>query len=107
MKTNANSVVAFIRAYREGQDWLLNPANKKAAIDLLIAEVPETPPDLAENTYALLVADPRGFDPGGKIDAAGSKRVLDLRRRYGPQGKTVMDIGRFVDESYFERAVRN
>jgi ABC-type nitrate/sulfonate/bicarbonate transport system substrate-binding protein len=107
IKNNPDSVVAFIRAYREGQEWLLTPDNKQQALELLIEQIPDTPRALAENTYELLVANPRGFDPGGKIDAAGAKRVLDLRRRYGPQGKTVMDIGRFVDESYFERAAKN
>lgn len=106
LKNNPDSVVAFIRAYRQGQEWLLAPANKQQAIDILIAEVPQTPPALAEGTYALLVTNPRGFDPGGKIDAAGAKRVLELRRRYGPPGKTVTDIGRFIDESYFARAAK-
>ena len=54
----------------------------------------------------MLVVDPKGFDPGGKMDAAGATRVLELRRRYGPQGKAAADISRFVDDSYFERAVR-
>ena len=53
-----------------------------------------------------MVADSHGFDSGGKIDLAGARQVLDLRRRYGPQGKAVADVGRFLDQSYFERAAR-
>jgi hypothetical protein len=37
---------------------------------------------------------------------AGAKNVLDLRRRYGPKGKTITDARHFVDESYFNRAVK-
>ena len=32
--------------------------------------------------------------------------VLELRRKYGPQGKPGTDVGRFIDESYFERAAK-
>jgi ABC-type nitrate/sulfonate/bicarbonate transport system substrate-binding protein len=105
-KGNADTVVAFIRGYRQGLAWLLAPANKQAAIAILIAEIPDTTPALAEESYALLVTDPHGFDAGGKIDQAGAKEVLALRRRYGPQGKPTTDIGRFIDESYFDRAAK-
>jgi ABC-type nitrate/sulfonate/bicarbonate transport system substrate-binding protein len=105
-KSNADAVVAFIRGYQQGLAWLRAPANKAAALDILIAEIPETTPALAEQNYALLVTDPRGLDAGGKIDDTGAKRVLELRRRYGPQGKPAADIGSFVDESYFARAAK-
>jgi ABC-type nitrate/sulfonate/bicarbonate transport system substrate-binding protein len=103
-KSNPEAVIAFIRGYRQGLDWLRVPANKQAALGALIAEIPETTPALAEESYALLVANPRGLDPGGMLDLAGVKRVLELRRQYGPPGRPAADIGRFIDESYFERA---
>jgi ABC-type nitrate/sulfonate/bicarbonate transport system substrate-binding protein len=105
-KANPDAIVGFIRGYRAGLDWLHVPANKQAALAILIAEIPDTSAALAEENYALLVSDPHGLDPGGKLDAAGVKRVLDLRRAYGPQGRPAAEIGRFVDESYFERAAR-
>ena len=105
-RSNADTIVAFIRGYREGLAWMRAPANKRAAIDVLRAEIPETTPAAAEQNYAILVADPKGFDAGGKIDPDGAKQVLELRRRYGPQGKSGIEIGRFIDESYFERAAR-
>jgi ABC-type nitrate/sulfonate/bicarbonate transport system substrate-binding protein len=105
-KANPDAVVGFIRGYRQGLDWLHVPANKQAALAILSAEIPETAPALAEQNYALLVSDPRGFDPGGKLDPVGVKRVLDLRRQYGPQGGAATEVSRFVDETYFERAAR-
>jgi ABC-type nitrate/sulfonate/bicarbonate transport system substrate-binding protein len=105
-KANADTVVAFIRGCRLGLAWLQAPVNKQAALDILRAEVPETTAAGAEENYALMVADPQGFDAGGKLDLLGVKRVLELRRQYGPQGKPEADIGRFIDESYFERAAR-
>ena len=106
VKNNPDTVIAFIRGYRQGLDWLLAPANKQAAIDILKAEIAGTTDAAAQENYDLMVAKPGGFDPGGKIDTAGARRVLELRRQYGPQGKPAADISRFIDESYFERAVR-
>jgi ABC-type nitrate/sulfonate/bicarbonate transport system substrate-binding protein len=105
-KNNADTLVGFIRAYRQGLDWLKAPANKQAAIEILRAEIPETSGPAGEQAYDFLVANPKGFDPGGKIDLAGAKHVLDLRRQYGPQGKPAADLKQFIDESYFERAVK-
>jgi ABC-type nitrate/sulfonate/bicarbonate transport system substrate-binding protein len=105
-KSNADTVVAFIRGYRAGLAWLKAPANKEAALAILRAENPDMTPAAAEQNYAILVVDPRGFDAGGKIDLAGARQVLALRRHYGPQGKAGNAVGRFIDESYFERAAR-
>ena len=105
-KNNADTVVGFIRAYRQGLEWLKVPGNKQQAMEILRAENPETTPAAAELTYNILVTNPKGFDVGGKIDFAGAKQVLELRRKYGPQGKPAVDIGRFIDESYFERAAK-
>jgi ABC-type nitrate/sulfonate/bicarbonate transport system substrate-binding protein len=105
-KQHPDVVVRYIRAYQAGQEWLLNPANKQEAIGLLRAEFPQTTPELGEATYKMLVASGKGYDPGAKIDMAGAKNVLDLRRKYGPKGKTINDVGHFIDESYFNQAVK-
>jgi ABC-type nitrate/sulfonate/bicarbonate transport system substrate-binding protein len=105
-KAHPDLVIAFIRGYRAGLDWLEAPPNKQAAIAVLRAELPQITEAEAEQNYALQVADPKGFDPGGKIDPAGAKAVFELRRRWGPQGKQAADVSRFIDESYFERAIR-
>ncbi len=103
-KNNADVVTGFIRAYRQGLDWLKDPANKPQAIAILRGEIAGTSETAGEEAYASLVLNPHGFDDGGKLDLAGAARVLELRRRYGPQGKPAADITRFIDESYFERA---
>jgi ABC-type nitrate/sulfonate/bicarbonate transport system substrate-binding protein len=105
-KQHPKVIVGYIRAYREGQEWLLNPANKAAAIALLVHEFPQTTPALAEATYNMLVASGKGYDAGAKIDMAGAKTVFDLRRKYGPQGKPIKDVSHFIDESYFDAAIK-
>ena len=44
--------------------------------------------------------------PGAKIIMAGAKTVFDLRRKYGPQGKAIKDVSHFIDESYFNTAIK-
>src|SRR5262245_3839225 len=65
-KANADTVVAFIRGYRAGLAWLKAPANKAAALAVLRAENAGMTEASAEENYAMLVANPQGFDPGGK-----------------------------------------
>ena len=103
---NADTIVRYIRAYRAGQDWLMNQANKEAAIAILKAEFPQMADNLAQASYKMMIVDNRGYNPGAKLDMAGARNVLELRRRYGPQGKTIADVAHFVDESYFNRAVK-
>jgi len=103
---NADTVIRYIRAYRAGQDWLMNQANKDAAIAILKAEFPQMQDNLAQATYKMMVIDNKGYNPGAKMNMAGAENVLDLRRRYGPKGKTVTNVARFIDESYFNQAVK-
>jgi hypothetical protein len=79
---------------------------RSAALDILRREMPEMTVASAVESYGLLIVDAKGFDPGGKIDAVGARRVFQLRRLYGPQGKGIPQVGYFIDESYFERAIR-
>ena len=83
------------------------PPTSRRRIDILRAELPETTPGRRPRRItASWSPHPKGFDAGGKLDLAGAKHVLELRRQYGPQGKTGTDIARFIDESYFERAAK-
>ena len=96
----------YIRGYMAGQAWLMDRKNKDAALAILKAEFPQMPDILSNNIYKLLVIDNTSYNPDAKIDMAGAKNVLDLRRRYGPKGKTVTDVAHFIDESYYNRAVK-
>jgi ABC-type nitrate/sulfonate/bicarbonate transport system substrate-binding protein len=105
-KQHGDIVVRYIRAYRAGQEWMMNPANKEAVIGILTAEFPQMSPKIAQTLYAKLITGKDAFDPGAKIGMAGSKTVLDLRRRYGPKGKSINDVSHFIDESYFNQAIK-
>ena len=88
-KKNADTVVGVIRAYRQGLEWLKSPANKQAAIDILRGEIAgDHAGRRARRPMTSWSPNPKGFDPGGKLDLAGARHVLELRRQYGPKGKS-------------------
>lgn len=105
-KQHRDLVIRYIRAWRAGLGWLNDPKNEQAAIALLVSKFPQTTPPLARATYEKMVASGKAFDPGGKLDLAGAKTVFDLRRRYGPQGKGASDVSQFIDESYYDAAIK-
>jgi ABC-type nitrate/sulfonate/bicarbonate transport system substrate-binding protein len=101
---NADTVVELIRAYRAALDWLYDPANIDRAVEILIAEMPNTTDEIARAAYALQVHPDRGFNRDGGIDLAGARTVMELRSRYRGISPPLADLDRYVDMSYFNRA---
>jgi ABC-type nitrate/sulfonate/bicarbonate transport system substrate-binding protein len=79
---NADTLVAYIRAYRESLHWTLDPANRGAAVAHLAKDF-GLPLEIAASTYDVL-ADPReGLYRDADIDVPGIQTVLDLRVENG------------------------
>jgi ABC-type nitrate/sulfonate/bicarbonate transport system substrate-binding protein len=90
---------AFLRGYREGLAWTLEPANRAAAEALLLARMPEIKPEAAAAVMQSLLSPRSGLTPDGGILHDGMKRVLELRSRYGG-GKPLTDPDRYLDLGY-------
>ena len=75
-------LVAFIRAYVQAIDWLYDPANHDEAIRILLKNMPQMAPGLAEETYRELLDPHTGFFRKGHISMPGIQTVLNLRTRY-------------------------
>jgi ABC-type nitrate/sulfonate/bicarbonate transport system substrate-binding protein len=103
-KQKPEKVQAYIRGYTEGLAWLSAPGNKEAAIALLRKNLPQMSPELAAQSYAVLI-NPRGFSPKAQIDIDGVKTVLDLRSRYGEPKKTLADPAKYYDPQYYNAAL--
>jgi ABC-type nitrate/sulfonate/bicarbonate transport system substrate-binding protein len=103
-KQNPEKVQAYIRGYTEGLAWLSAPGNKEAAIALLRKNLPQMSPELAAQSYAVLI-NPRGFSPKAQIDLDGVKTVLDLRSRYGEPKKPLADPAKYYDPQYYNAAL--
>ncbi|HEY7677367.1 MAG TPA: ABC transporter substrate-binding protein, partial [Candidatus Methylomirabilis sp.] len=62
-------------------------------------------PELAAKTYDVLLG-PGGFDPKAALDLDGVRTVLTLRSEYGQPTKELTDPMRYIDLSYYQRAVQ-
>ena len=61
------AMLGFLRGYKAGTDWLYDRANRDTVEALLIANIRDTTPALARQSYELLLADQGGLsrrDPG-------------------------------------------
>jgi ABC-type nitrate/sulfonate/bicarbonate transport system substrate-binding protein len=103
-KENAAKVEAYVRGYVRGLAWLSEPNNKEAAIAVLRKNLPQMSPELATQSYAVLI-NPRGFSPKAQIDLEGVKTVLELRSRYGKPAKVLDDPMKYYDPAFHAAAM--
>jgi ABC-type nitrate/sulfonate/bicarbonate transport system substrate-binding protein len=104
-KANSDSLVRYIKAVVEGRRWVLDPANKAEATQVLVERL-KLPPDIAAQSYAI-VADPtQGMAKDAKFDMEGFKNVLKLRAEIeGQWGGKPPAPDKFIDLSYYNKAI--
>ena len=105
-KSNEATLVAFIRGYVKSLDWLADPANRGEAVAIYRKYLPQATDASAGKAWDVLLAGPEGFQKKGKLDRAGIETVLKLRSEFGRPQKTLTDPSKYVDESYYEKALR-
>jgi ABC-type nitrate/sulfonate/bicarbonate transport system substrate-binding protein len=71
----------FLAAYNKSIAWLRDPANRKEAIDLMVA-VSKVAPDDVEKSYQFLVTG-RFLEPSGTISKAKLGKVVDALKELG------------------------
>jgi ABC-type nitrate/sulfonate/bicarbonate transport system substrate-binding protein len=102
---NPTLVKAFIRAYLKGLDWTLAPENRAKAAGLLQAKMPEIKLGIIDAVMTSLLSPRSGLTPRAAILPDGMQTVLDLRSRYGEGGKSLSDVDKYLDLSFYEDAV--
>jgi len=105
-KAHKQEVVGFIRAYAAAIDWLYDGANREEAVRILVTNLPQISPQLAQQSYDVLLDPKDGFVRKGELDANGLKTVLDLRSRYGRPKLSLTDPMKYYDPSFYETAMR-
>lgn len=100
------ALVGFIRAYLDSMRWFVAPANKEAAIALLMKYTPNLSRQGAESSYATTIAMISPTGPIGAIDPAGVATAVKLREAYGEPKKKLGDPRQFYDLSYYRAALR-
>jgi ABC-type nitrate/sulfonate/bicarbonate transport system substrate-binding protein len=105
-RANPTALVGFIGGYREGVAWLYDRANKAKAIELLRARMPNVDATMAEAIYGVLLAERGGLYRDAAIDMPGVATVLKLRSAYAEPRKTLTDASKYIDLTYYAKAVQ-
>ena len=104
-KGNRDTLVRYIKAIVEGRRWILDPANKTEATQLL-ADKTKVPIEIAAKTYAAVTDPTQGFAKDAKFDMQGFKNVLKLRAELeGQWGGNPPSPDKYIDLSYYDEAV--
>lgn len=102
---NGEQLVAFIRAYAAAIDWLYDPANREEAVSIYLKHLPNVPRPVAQKSYDVMFAGNEGFQKKAKLDLEGCRTVLKLRSEFARPLKNLGDPLKYVDESYYRRAL--
>jgi len=84
---------------------LYDRANRDIVEAMLIANIRDMSPALARQSYDLLLGDKGGLSRDLSPDLAGMGTVLRLRSKFGSPQKTLSDPMKYVDLSYYRKAL--
>jgi ABC-type nitrate/sulfonate/bicarbonate transport system substrate-binding protein len=104
---NEARLVAFIRGYVAGLDWISDQQHRDEAIALLRKNLRSLTLDLADASYTVLLDPSTGLQRKAQLDVAGLRTVLALRSEYGQPRKTLTDPMKYYDPSYYRKALGN
>ncbi len=104
-KANSDTLVRYLRAIIEGRRWLLDPANKREAIQLVVDRM-KLSPEISARAYVVVTDSAEGFNKDAQFDMEGFKNVLKLRAEIEGQwdGKPPAP-DKYFDLSYYDKAI--
>ena len=102
-RDNADTLVNYLAAYVEALRWSLDADNRATAVAILVDKL-KMPQAIAEKSLVLMAEPGFGFARDAKFDMAGFKNVLALRAE--TEGGTPADPQRYIDLSYYDRAMK-
>lgn len=97
-------MIGFLRGYKAGMDFAVNPANRGVVEALLVAHIRDMTPALAQKSYDLLLDPGRGLQRDLKPNDQGIATVLALRSKYATPQKTLGAPEKYVDLTWYNRA---
>jgi ABC-type nitrate/sulfonate/bicarbonate transport system substrate-binding protein len=102
-KANTDTLERYIAGYVDSLRWVVDRKNKPEAVAILM-DKQKLSKSLAERSYDLMIDPAFGFAPDAKFNMAGFKNVLELRHEV--EGGTLSPPERYIDLSYYERAMK-
>ena len=104
-KANSDTLVKYLKAIIEGRRWLLNPANKPEAVQLIVDRI-KLSPEIAARAYAYVTDPKEGFYKDAQFDMAGFENVLKLRAEIeGQWGGKPPAPNKYFDLTYYNTAI--
>jgi len=101
-RSNADAVKGYLRGYLKGLEWTLDPANSDAASQLLLKNMPEIKPGVVGAVMKSLLSPKSGLTPKAAILREGMKTVLSLRSSHGKTKKSLTDVDKYLDLSFYD-----
>jgi ABC-type nitrate/sulfonate/bicarbonate transport system substrate-binding protein len=101
-RDNATTLENYLAAFVEALRWSLDPKNHAEAAAILVDKL-KLPQDMADKSLTLMAEPGFGFARDAAFDMAGFTNVLALRAVV--EGGTPADPQRYIDLSYYERAM--
>jgi ABC-type nitrate/sulfonate/bicarbonate transport system substrate-binding protein len=106
-QANGATLERYLAAYVEATRWALQPGNRAECVTLL-AERLKLPPDVADQTYQMLIDPKSGLAPDAKFNVEGFRNVLALRAEIeGQWGGKAPAPDRYLDLTFYDRALKH
>lgn len=104
-RDNADALVGFIRAYVRALDWLGDPANRAEAVAIYRKNVKGASEEIAQQAWDVMLGGREGFQKKAKLDPGAIDTVLALRREFGKPGVALGPADKYIDETWYRRAL--
>jgi ABC-type nitrate/sulfonate/bicarbonate transport system substrate-binding protein len=100
-RDNRRVAVALTQAFKKAADWIYDPNNRTAAINILAAYT-GVAADVCADSYKFLVEDQQSLGRGLVVQAAGLENILAIDRALGGTPATAQhfDLARYYDPSF-------
>ena len=102
-KEHEQEVLSFIRAVVAASDFVFS--DKAGAIAVMRKHIKGLSEDDAATVYQELVGGGGGLNRGAKMNMDGVKMLLSLRNQFGTPKKALDDPAKYVDLSYYDKAM--
>ena len=102
-REHAQTLEQYLAAFVEALRWSLDAKNRDDAVGILVDKL-KLPRDVAAKSLDLMAEPGFGFARDAAFDLVGFKNVLALRAEV--EGGTPKNPQRYIDLSYYERAMK-
>lgn len=103
---NRATLEAYIASYIESMRWVYNPANRAAAVAMLMDKL-KLEKTMAERVYAQLTEPSFGLAPDAKFNQEGFRNALALRAEIEGHGAAPPPPVRYIDLGYYDGALKS